>query len=208
MDFENMSLERFTKVLASTEATPGGGGAAALVGALSAALCSMAGGISLKNKKYADKSAEIIPALSRCEELRKRLLYLANEDARLFAPLMQAYSVPKDDPDRERILEAATLDACAAPAEMLRCCCELSELLCGLSGNCSPMLISDIGCAAMCCHAAAECAAMNVFVNTRSLKDRKKAHSIEAETRALLSECSAPMLELGGKIADELGRRG
>lgn len=208
MELKDMSLETFASALASTEPTPGGGGAAALVGALSAALCSMAGGITLQSKRYAARKDSLSPILSRCEELRERLLELIDEDARLFLPLKAAYSMPKDDPDYGRTMENATLGACRAPLEMLRLCAELSGLLRRLSENCSPMLVSDVGCAAHCCRAAMECAAMNVFINTRSLLDRDKALKIENEVRSLLSENGAEATAVGKKIAEGLACKG
>ncbi len=208
MEPKDMSLEGFASALASTAPTPGGGGAAALVGALSAALCSMAGGITLQSGRYAAKKDELLPILSRCEELRGRLLELIGEDARLFLPLKAAYSMPKNAPDYGCTMENATLGACRAPLEMLRLCAELTGLLRRLSENCSPMLVSDVGCAAHCCRAAMECAAMNVFINTRSLADRDKALNIENEVRFLLSENGAEATAVGEKIADGIACKG
>ncbi len=187
-ELTKQSCADFTRVLASRESVPGGGGAAALVGALGAALCSMAGNFTLGKKKFADVEDEIKRILARTEALYSRLLELIDEDAQAFEPLSKAYAIPKDDPEKATVLEKATLEACAAPVEMVECCGEAVELLEEMLEKGSRMLVSDVGCGAVLCRAAMESAAMNVYINTGSLADRERAKQMEAKTDALLAE--------------------
>ncbi|MBR0094824.1 MAG: cyclodeaminase/cyclohydrolase family protein, partial [Synergistaceae bacterium] len=106
------SCERFSELLAEKLPTPGGGGAAAYVGALSAALCSMVGNFTLGKKKYAEFEEDVKEILLKAERLRLRLLSLVDEDAQAFSPLAEAYALPKDAPRRDEILEKALLNAC------------------------------------------------------------------------------------------------
>jgi formiminotetrahydrofolate cyclodeaminase len=183
----DQSCGEFSQALASKQSVPGGGGAAALVGALGVALCSMAGHFTLGKKKYAGVEEDVQRMLDRGERLRQRLLDLVDADAQAFAPLAQAYAIDKDDPKRVQVLEAATLNACQAPVEMVRCCAQAIELLEEMLEKGSRMLLSDVGCGALLCKAAMESAAMNVFVNTASLKDREKAAQMEGEMDQLLA---------------------
>jgi formiminotetrahydrofolate cyclodeaminase len=183
----DQSCASFTQALAAKQSVPGGGGAAALAGALGVALCSMVGNFTLGKKKYAGVEEDVKRMLAQGEALRLRLLELVDADAQAFAPLAEAYAIPKDDPAHDQVLEAATLNACQAPMEMVRCCAQAIGLLEEMLEKGSRMLLSDVGCGALLCKAAMESAAMNVFVNTAGLKNREEADQIEAEMDQLLA---------------------
>lgn len=181
------SCRDFAEVLASKASVPGGGGAAALAGALGTALCSMVGNFTVGKKKYAAVEADVQKMLTQAETLREKLLDLVDADARAFEPLSRAYAIPKEDPTHDAVLEEATLRACEAPMEMVRCCGRAIDLLMEMLNKGSVMLVSDVGCGALLCGAAMESAAMNVYINTGSLRDRDRAKSIETEMDALLA---------------------
>ena len=182
------SCASFAEVLAARESVPGGGGAAALVGALGVALGSMVGNFTTGKKRYADVEDDIRRMLADGEAIRLTLLELVEEDAAAFYPLSQAYGIPKEDPTRAQVLEDATKNACAAPVEMMRQIAKAIELLEEMGEKGSRMLLSDVGCGALLCRAALEAASLNVFVNTKTLADRAFAESVEAECDALLAE--------------------
>ena len=181
------SCRDFAEVLASKASVPGGGGAAALAGALGTALCSMVGNFTVGKKKYAAVEADVQNILIQAEKLREQLLELVNADAQAFEPLSKAYAIPKEDPTHDAVLEEATLRACEAPMEMVRCCSKAIDLLEEMLNKGSVMLVSDVGCGALLCGAAMESAAMNVYINTGSLRDRERAKTMEAEIDALLA---------------------
>lgn len=197
------SCTDFTALLAAKTSVPGGGGAAAMAGALGTALGSMVGNFTVGKKKYAAYEENIKAALQKAETLRERLLELVNADAEAFEPLSKAYSIPKDDPSRDSVLEEATLNACKAPVEMVECCCEAVELLEVMLERGSVLLVSDAGCGALLCKAAMECAAMNVYINTGTLKDREAAADIEKKVDGLLKEYG----ERAAAVSEEVLRR-
>ena len=182
------SCREFATRLAARESVPGGGGAAAYAGALGVALCSMVGNFTVGKKTYAAVEADVNDMLARAEAVRARLVELVDEDARAFEPLSRAYGIPKDDPNRASVLEAATKGACVAPLEMMRQICASIDLLQEMGQKGSKMLVSDVGCGALLARAALEAASMNVFVNTKTLADREAARALEAECDAMLSE--------------------
>ena len=184
----NLSCTDFAAVLAAKESVPGGGGAAALVGALGTALCSMVGNFTTGKKTYAAVEDDVQRMLADAEAVRLRLIDLVADDAEAFFPLSQAYGIPKDDPTRPEVLEAATKNACKAPYEMMVEISKSIELLEEMGAKGSKMLISDVGCGALFARAALEAASMNVFVNTKSYKDTDWAPELEAKCDALLSE--------------------
>lgn len=180
------SLAEFTEALAGHSPVPGGGGAAALTGALAVSLGAMAANYTLGNEKYDAVAEDMEVLLARTETLRLRLLELVELDAAAFEPLSRAYAIPKEEPGRAETLEEATLNAVDAPMEMLARCCEAALVLEELEQKGSRMLLSDVGCAACLCRAAMECAALNIFVNTRTLRDRDAAREIEEEADSML----------------------
>ena len=181
------SCQEFATLLAAKKSVPGGGGAAAYVGALGAALCSMVGNFTTGKKAYADVEVDVQSMIYRAGKVRERLLELVDEDAEAFYPLSRAYGIPKDDPTRATVLEEATKAACVAPMEMMRQICRSIDLLEEMGQKGSKMLVSDVGCGALLARAALEAASMNVFINTKSLQDRDYALMLEAECDAMLA---------------------
>ena len=181
------SCTEFAAELAGKVSVPGGGGAAAYVGALGVALCSMVGNFTTGKKKYAEYEEDVQRMLAEGEQVRARLLELVEEDAAAFYPLSQAYGIPKEDPTRDEVLEKCTKDALAGPLEMMRQIAKAIELLEEMNVKGSRMLISDVGCGAVCAAAAMRAASMNVFINTKGLKDREYAAKVEAEADELLA---------------------
>lgn len=165
----NSTLTDFALSLASKSPVPGGGGAAALCGALAAALGSMVGNYTVGKKKYAAFEPEIQAAMDECGALRRRFLELIDEDAAAFEPLSRAYSIPKDDPDRDKIMGECLAAAAAAPLEMTALACRAIELSSIFAEKGSTIMVSDAGCAAALAKAALDAAALNVLVNAKSM---------------------------------------
>ena len=191
MDFTQNTCRDFVTVLASSAPVPGGGGAAALVGAVGTALGNMVGSLTVGKKRYADVESEIIALKAKCDALQRELLDQVAEDAKGFEPLAKAYGIPKDDPDRERVLEEATVSACQAPMRIMELCCEAIEAVAVFAEKGSRIAVSDAGCGAVILKAALQSASLNVFINTRSLKDRATADGLNAKANAMLDQYCA-----------------
>ena len=191
MDFTQNTCRDFVTVLASSAPVPGGGGAAALVGAVGTALGNMVGSLTVGKKRYADVESEIIALKAKCDALQSELLDQVAEDAKGFEPLAKAYGIPKDDPDRERVLEEATVSACQAPMRIMELCCEAIEAVAVFAEKGSRIAVSDAGCGAVILKAALQSASLNVFINTRSLKDRATADGLNAKANAMLDQYCA-----------------
>lgn len=191
MDMTNESCRKFVEVLASSAPTPGGGGAAALVGAVGTALGNMVGSLTVGKKKYADVEGEILELKAKCDALQTELLDLVKKDAEGFEPLAKAYGIPKDDPNRAEILEKATVEACKVPMEIMEKCCEALDYIKIFAEKGSRLAVSDAGCGAVCCKAALQAASLNVFINTKSLKDRTVAEELNRQANVMLNKYCA-----------------
>ena len=183
-------IDSFLAELASKAPTPGGGGAAALCGAVGVALGNMVGNLTLGKKKYAEVQEDIAALNAKAEALRADFLALIDADADAFEPLSRAYGIPKDDPTRGEVMEAALLAAVQPPLEIMRKCVKALELIAEYAAKGSALAISDAGCAAAITRAACEAAALNVFVNTKPMRDREKAGEINREANELLQKCA------------------
>ncbi len=184
----NKSVTEFTEALASKAAVPGGGGASALVGAIGIALGDMVGELTVGKKKYADVEEDVKALMVRAQELRVKLLSCVNKDAEAFEPLSRAYGIPKDDPTRDEVMEKCLRDAAAAPLEILDLCCEAIELQREFAAKGSVLAISDAATGVVFCWSAMYGAAVNVKVNTKSMKDREYAEKINAHVDAQMEK--------------------
>ena len=183
-------IDSFLAALASKAPTPGGGGAAALCGAVGVALGNMVGNLTLGKKKYAEVQGDIAALNAKAEALREDFLALIDADAEAFEPLSKAYGIPKDEPARGEVMEAALLAAVQPPLEIMRKCVKALELIAEYAAKGSALAVSDAGCAAAITRAACEAAALNVLVNTKPMRDREKAGEINREANELLQKCA------------------
>lgn len=191
MEMTMASCREFVEALASNAPVPGGGGAAALVGAVGMALGNMVGSLTVGKKKYADVEDEMLSLKTRSSALQAELLDLVKKDADCFEPLARAYGIAKDDPNRADILEEATVLACTAPMQIMEKCCEALELIRVFAKKGSRLAISDAGCGAVCCKAALQSASLNVFINTKSMRNRAAAEEMNCKTNAMLDKYCA-----------------
>ena len=196
MDMTMETCRKFVEVLASDAPAPGGGGAAALVGAIGTALGNMVGSLTVGKKKYAEVEAEIIELKGKCDALQTELLNQVEADEINFLPLAKAYGIPKDDPNRDKIMEEATIIACSTPMKIMELSCQAIEYIAVFAAKGSRLAVSDAGCGAVICKSALQAASLNVFINTKTLKNRAVAD--EMNTKAL------SMLATYGAMADEI----
>ena len=181
-------MKDFLDALASKEPTPGGGGASALVAAVSCSLCSMVANLTTGKKKYAqyqDKIEEYI------EMLVDKNIVLQNDikkDAEAFAPLAAAYSLDKATENYEQIMEKALLDAATAPKEILEDIYSLVPVIEDLAVMGSRLAISDVAVAATCLVAALQGCVLNVYINTKSMKNREVADEINVAVTKIVAD--------------------
>lgn len=189
---QNETVAAFSEALASGAPTPGGGGACALAGALGAALGSMVCALTSGKRRYADVEEDIQRIASRMEALRQRLLALIDADAEAFLPLSRAYGMPRGTQQeraaRDTVMEAALVRAAQPPLEIMEVCAEAVALHAELGEKGSALAISDVGVGAALSRAALQGASLNVFTNTRLLRDRQRAAALDARAQALLGE--------------------
>ena len=205
---EQKTIEGFLEVLSSREPVPGGGGASALAGALGNALGQMVANLTIGKKKYADVEAEIKELLGRMQKLQAAFVTLADRDAQVFAPLAQCYSLPslteEEKAYKERVMEERLLDASFVPLEIMEHAVAMLGILEILGDKGSRLAVSDVGVGVQFIRASLLGAVMNVYINTKSMKNRGKAEELNARAGQLIEEGTAWADRIYAKVLDQL----
>ena len=184
-------IEPFLDQLASSAATPGGGSAAAIIGAMGAALVGMVCNLTIGKKKYADVEGEMKDVLAKTEALRKQLTGMIQDDVKAFDAVMAAYGMPKEtDADkaaRDKAIQAALKLATDVPLACARAAREVIDLAAIASDKGNLNVISDAGVGVLAGYAALRSAALNVFTNARMITDKTFAEAKLKELNELLA---------------------
>lgn len=207
-----MMLEKkttdFLEVLSSREPVPGGGGASAAVGAFGAALGMMVTNLTIGKKKYADVEAQIVEIRSRLEGIRDRLVRLTDRDAEAFEPLSRAYGMPGDTEEqkkeKERVMERALYEASIVPLQIMETVSEAMKELETLEEKGSRIAVSDVGVGILFAQAALEGASLNIFINTRLMKDREQAGKLNQQAEDLIETGGACKERVYRKVLEKL----
>jgi methenyltetrahydrofolate cyclohydrolase len=189
------SIDEFLERLAGGDPTPGGGSAAAIMGAMGAALVSMVCSVSIGKKGYEAVESEMRAVRAQSETLRLRLAAMVAEDVAAFDGLMSAYKLPKvSDDDKSRradAIQSSLRRATEVPLDCARVCAEVIGLARRAGEHGYRGVISDAGVGVLAASSAARSAALNVFINAPALKDRDFAQAAVAELEKLLEFATA-----------------
>ena len=188
---KDQPIQQFLDELASKAPTPGGGGAAAIMGAMGAALVSMVCNLTIGKEKYAAVEGEMKQTLEQAEALRETLTDMIRQDVEVFDQVMGAYGMPKETDEqkaeRSEAIQQALKAATDVPLACARACAEVIELSRVVADKGNLNVISDAGVAVLAAHAALRSAALNVYINAGSIRDREFAESRVAELEQLLA---------------------
>ena len=197
-------MKDFLEALSSKEPTPGGGGASALVAAVSCSLCSMVSNLTTGKKKYAQYQEKIDEYLVLLEKKNKVLQDDIEKDAKAFAPLAAAYSLDKTTPGYEETMEKALYDAATAPKEILEDIYSLVPVIEDLAVMGSRLAISDVAVAATCLEAALKGCVLNIYINTKSMKNRDVAKQMNKYAADIVADGSDRMRRVYKNIEESL----
>ena len=191
---------QFLTELSSNAPVPGGGGASAAVGAFAAALGMMVTNLTIGKKKYAEYEEELVACRARLEDLRDQLIDLVDGDAVAFEPLSKAYSIPKDDSNRDQIMEDALYEASVVPMSIMETVLAAAKELEILVEKGSRLAVSDVGVGILFAQAAIEGASLNVYINTKLMKNRERADEMNAKADAIITEGAALQKSIYGSV--------
>jgi len=202
--FAGLTLDAFTRLLASAEPVPGGGSAAAVAASLAASLTAMVARLSIGRPRYAAYATTHSRSLAAGDAARQRFLELADEDSIAYAAYAKARTMPRqttaDQALREAAMRSAARLATEVPLETARLCKSLLEAIERLAGRCNMNASSDLDVAASLAVAAAHGAGANVLVNLPAVQDPALTESLVTEIEALAAEVEDMALRVHGHV--------
>ena len=190
-EIKDKSIQKFLNELASKQATPGGGSAAAVLGAQSAALISMVCNLTIGKEKYAAVEEDMKSLLKQSESLREKLTAMIKADVDVFDKLMASYGLPKNTDEEKQLrsvqIQTVLKEATTVPLECAKACAKTIELsrIAAEKGNTG--VISDAGVAVMSGFSGLKSAALNVYINAGSIKDKEFANSALADLEKIMN---------------------
>ena len=200
----------FMTELSSAAPVPGGGGASAAVGTLAVALGAMVANLTTGKKKYAQYEDDIQRILKDSEKLMQEIAELADEDAKAFEPLAKAYGLPKETEEekayKEKVLEEVLQGATLAPLHIMEKVYEAVALIEEVAEKGSKIAISDAGVGAAFAQAALKGASLNVFINTKLMKNRERAEELNGKANSLLKDGISRTDAIFALVLEQLGQ--
>lgn len=204
MKLADMQVTEFVNLMASDAPAPGGGSAAALEGAVGAALTAMVCALTVGKKKYADVQELAVESQKKAEELKARFVDVMDRDTEAFNAVSAVFAMPKDTDEQKAARKAAMQEALKGctktPFEMMQLACETLELTRSLVGRLNASAASDLGCSALSLRAAIQGAWLNVLINISGINDEAFAAEYRANGQALLDKA----LPLADEIYEEI----
>lgn len=206
---KNNTIAKFLDELASEQPTPGGGGAAAILGAVGAALVSMVANLTIGKKNYEAFDAELKATNAEAEKVRAELTAAIDEDVVAFNAVMGAYGLPRGTDEekaaRAAAIQAALKQATDAPLRAVKACHEVIKLSAVVADKGNINVISDAGVAVLAANAGLRSAALNVYINAKSIKDREFAEIRIGEVNALTDLAALKTEEVYAVVRGKIG---
>lgn len=185
MNTAGYNIDEYIKELGSKAPVPGGGGASAVAGALSAALSSMVCNLTVGKKSYISVEDDIKKILEDMNKHMESFIKLSDKDAEVFYPLSQAYGFkPQNDDEKkmhEENIEKLLFDAAMVPLDIMKEAYSMLVAVDFLAKKGSKLAVSDAGVAVSMLRSAVCGAMMNVVINVKYMKNREKAQDLMDE---------------------------
>lgn len=196
----------FVESTASESPAPGGGSAAASVGALGAALGTMVANLSAHKRGWDERWEEFSDWAERGKRLYERLLELVDQDTEAFNDILAAFRLPDssaaEKAARRQSIQRATKNAIEVPLQVMEASLESMKLLEAMAREGNPASVSDAGVGALCARAAVRGAYMNMQINSGDFEDEETVADLLSRGRALEREAAhleALILEIVSK---------
>ncbi len=207
--FTQETVASFLDQLASSEPVPGGGSAAALGAALSAALLSMVCNLTIGKKAYKEHDATMREALERAQDLRQSATALMQHDTEAYTEVMQAYRLPKGTSEeqgrRQQAIEEALHQATTIPLRIAACCSDLITLSETVARHGNRWAVSDAGVAVLLAEASLHSALLNVDINLASIRDARFAQEARRQVEELLKDLDERKAQVLSMVSERMG---
>ena len=208
LKLDQLSLRNFIQELSSGSATPGGGSAAALCGAMGAALSAMVARFTGGREKFRDAWERMEQIERGADELAERFLALVQEDTDAYQEVIVALQLPKETGQekalRQEAIQKAMKKASSVPLETLRVSQKLIQMAKEAVEQGNPNTVTDAGAAVHLAHTAAAVAAYNVRINLSALKDDVFVEGSKREVEEILERMEFLLAEADESVNGHL----
>ena len=196
--------------IASRDPVPGGGSAAAVAGAIGAALVGMVAELTVGRPDAVDHEALLEDVRASSQRLRAELLDLAETDAEAYDSVVRARRLPRDTEaeveTRTNAMTEATREATRIPLATAAAAAAVLELAERIAPIGNRNAISDVGVGAMLAAAAVRGAGLNVRINVPYLgEDDPLAAGASAELDRFLASADEMERRVAAVVADRMG---
>ena len=192
--FSHQSLGEFLERLASGEATPGGGSASALAGALAASLVCMVCRLTLGREKFVSVSEQMQEMLTQAEGLRERLTSAVDADAEAYKAVLSAYALPRSDQAqrfaRAESIQAALRQATRVPLAVAVDCARVLDMARVVVQVANPSAFSDSAVSELLAEAGLRGALRNVAINLPYVADTCFVTDVQTQVERLEAACA------------------
>lgn len=204
----DLSLKAFMDETASESPAPGGGSAAAYMGALGAALGTMVANLSSHKRGWDARWEEFSDWAEKGKEIQNRLLSLVNDDTEAFNGILEARALPNKTEEEKKIrneaVQAATRQAIIVPLTVMETAFSGFELIRAMTETGNPGSVSDAGVGALALYSSVRGAALNVRINTSALEDQKFTAEMDMKAKALEDKAASEMEAIMKLVASKL----
>lgn len=202
MNLTDMSLVNFVNALSSRESVPGGGSAAAAIGAMGVGLLIMVARYLTDTEKYK-------PIIESLEDEKNDLIFLVNRDAEAFKSVMDAYKLAKNTEEEKKIreekIQATLREAADIPYDTIRTSASAIKYLEILENDCKKNMISDLGAGATLLKSAIESAYLNVLINVSLIRDKEFADSLLRDSTNIKNSSIKVLDKIFKRVEEILG---
>lgn len=192
MKLQDLTIKEFLEKTYGKEPVPGGGSVSALCGSLAASLAEMVTALTIGRKKYVDVEQEMLEYAPQMELARRKFLDFIDEDAEAYQMVFNAFKLPKETEEEQRIrhemIQKATLHAAMVPLRVAETAVGIMGSIFEIGSKGNRNAVTDACVAMMSARTAAWGALLNVRINLTSLDDKEKVKELENRCMALHDE--------------------
>lgn len=197
--YSEKRVKDYLKELASKSPVPGGGSAAALVGAIGIALLSKVANFTIGKEKYKDVETKMQEILKCSDGLLDCCSKLCSDDAKAYKKLSEVFKLPKGN-ERQEKLQVALKEAMAVPLDICKSSYEAMKQCVSLAKKGNINLITDVGDATLMLDSAFQSALLNVEINLKSIKDKE----LVVNTRRIIEPMEREIAAIKDEVKSEV----
>ncbi|MDI6640907.1 MAG: cyclodeaminase/cyclohydrolase family protein [Elusimicrobiota bacterium] len=199
-NYINQPIQKYLDDLSAKLPAPGGGSAAALVGATGIACLLMVVNFTVGKKGYESYHLELKSIVDKLQEMQKRIITLIDKDVEAYTAVSEAFKNKSSAGETEK-LQTVLLNAMSVPEEIIEISISAIPVARRLLEIGNKNLITDVACGVSFLHSAIESAKVNVYINLKHISRedfvKQKKSNLEQKIEIAISDIKEILTEIG-----------